>query len=214
MATIIPVTPAPIIRPFSASNENINASECESVIETIAVESNVPPPCLLHMFLVRRKQFRVFFNAGKLIWERYETKKGRITVPIENIIAVNPQYTGVVNPALVADIKATDAQSSSEAATKPLSDVKQFTVIYAKRIESASNSNKWRHFSITFQNNDSQVCQLWIETLQQLIDGEHNDFLFLFLLFLKIENPLKISFIEVKPRNKCYYISNNSMKNI
>lgn len=31
---------------------------------------------LLNTFLIRKKQFRVFYNAGILMWERYQSKKG------------------------------------------------------------------------------------------------------------------------------------------
>lgn len=170
MATIIPVTPAPIPRAFATENDE-SAASCESTIETIAVDANVPTACLLHTFTVRKKRFRVFYNAGKLIWERHPSKKDRCTVSVDNIIAINPQYGGVTNPAMTNEVKTNDEIGANEPVAKP--EVKQFTIVYAKRIENSSNPNKWRHSSITFQNNDPQVCQQWIETLQQHIDGRN-----------------------------------------
>lgn len=52
-------------------------------------------------------------------------------------------------------------------------DVKQFTIFYAKRMENSSNPNKWRHYSQTFHNDDSQVCQSWIQTIQQQLKGKN-----------------------------------------
>lgn len=34
-------------------------------------------PVLLNIFLIRKKRYRVFYNAGKLVWERYQSKKGK-----------------------------------------------------------------------------------------------------------------------------------------
>lgn len=34
-------------------------------------------PVLLNIFFIRKKRFRVFYNAGKLVWERYQSKKGK-----------------------------------------------------------------------------------------------------------------------------------------
>lgn len=34
-------------------------------------------PILLNIFLIRKKRYRVFYNAGKLVWERYQSKKGK-----------------------------------------------------------------------------------------------------------------------------------------
>lgn len=34
-------------------------------------------PVLLNIFLIRKKRYRAFYNAGKLVWERYQSKKGK-----------------------------------------------------------------------------------------------------------------------------------------
>lgn len=45
-----------------------------------ATEGNIydeNTPILLNIFLIRKKRYRVFYNAGKLVWERYQSKKGK-----------------------------------------------------------------------------------------------------------------------------------------
>lgn len=80
----------------------------------------------------------------------------RTIVAIENVLSVKPT------------IDDETAMADQEKQT----NVKQFTIFYAKRMVNASNPNKWRQFSQTFQNNDSQVCRVWIQTIQQHIDGK------------------------------------------
>lgn len=61
----------------------------------------------------------------------------------------------------------------NSSASEQRTDMKQFTIFYAKHMENSSNLNKWRHYSQTFHNNDSQVCQSWVQTLQQQLNGKN-----------------------------------------
>lgn len=144
MAAIIPVSPA------------LNAcSECEAS-DSAAM--------LLNTFLIRKKQYRVYFNAGKLVWERFNITDDRTTVQVENILAIK-------SPLNQPSASLQNVNSAGDDAM--VTNVKQFTIFYAKRMENSSNPNKWRHVSQTFQNNDSHVCEKWIETLQKQIGGKH-----------------------------------------
>lgn len=60
MAAIIPVTPAPVDRSFATASSKTDD------------ENDI----LLNTFYIRKKPYQVFFNAGKVIWERDKTKKG------------------------------------------------------------------------------------------------------------------------------------------
>lgn len=64
MAAIIPVTPAPIER-SSATASTRNSCKTDDVNDI-----------LLNTFYNRKKPYQVFFNAGKVIWEKDKTKKG------------------------------------------------------------------------------------------------------------------------------------------
>lgn len=143
-ATIIPVTPA-----LNASS--LTVSDCET-IETS------PNQVLLNTFCIRKKDYSVSLDAEKLVYERSKTKSDRTIILVENILAIQSQVT--------------KNSSVPEQNAETPKNIKQFTIFYAKRIEASSNPNKWRHFSQTFQNSDSNVCQLWIDTLQRRIDGK------------------------------------------
>lgn len=79
----------------------------------------------------------------------------RTIVAIENVLSVKPTI-----------------DDTTMAEQEKHSNVKQFVIFYAKRMVNASNPNNWRQFSQTFQNNDSQVCRMWIQEIQQHIDGK------------------------------------------
>lgn len=142
-ATIIPVTPA-----LNASS--LFVSECET-IETS------PNQVLLNTFCIRKKDYSVSLDADKLVCERLKSKSDRTIILVANILAIQPQVT--------------KNSSVPEQNAETHKQIKQFTIFYAKRIEN-SNPNKWRHFNQTFQNSDSNVCQLWINTVQRRIDGK------------------------------------------
>lgn len=157
MATpIIPVTPA-----LNACS--LSVSECE----TMSADT-IPNSVLVNTFVIRKKQYRVTFSAGKLVWERVKSKDNRVTISIENILAIEYQVTNSPVPS-----KNEQKQSDETIDIEKPPNIKQFTIVYAKRMENSSNPNKWRHFSQTLQNDDSHVCQSWIETLQQQLDGEN-----------------------------------------
>lgn len=151
MAAIISVAPALNTCPMPAS-------ECETT-------DAAPNTMLLNTFFIRKKPYRVFFNAGKLVWERFKSNKDRVTVLVEDILAVKSN-------SLVPDAEQQRNATTSINETDKPSNIKQFTIFYAKRMENSSNPNKWRHFSQTFQNNESHICELWIDTLQRQIDGK------------------------------------------
>lgn len=154
-AAIISVTPA-----LNACS--MSASECETI-------DAAPNTTLLNTFFVRKKPYRVFFSNGKLIWERFKSNNDRVTVLVENILAIKPHETNSSVPEQQQQ-QQEDVNSAPE--VDKSSNVKQFTIFYAKRMENSSNPNKWRHFSQTFQNNESHICELWIQTLQREIDGK------------------------------------------
>lgn len=107
---------------------------------------------------------------------------GRISVPVANILAINPQSSD--NSELDAVI-ATSATPSVAAAAAAVADAatnettpsrpmrKQFTVVYAKRSLSSPNLNKWRYVSITLHSTDALVVDLWTRTLQYELNGKH-----------------------------------------
>lgn len=89
-------------------------------------------------------------------FEKKKSNSDRTIVPIENILSVKP-----------------DIDKTAESVQENHANAKQFIIFYAKRMVNASNPNKWRQFSQTFQHNDSQVCQLWIQAIQQQLNGKH-----------------------------------------
>lgn len=135
-----------------------------------------PDTTLLNTFFIRKKPYRVFLNGGKLVWERLKSNKDRITILVENILAV--KYNATNSP--VNESEQQQQQQTQQRNTYTVNDadkpsnIKQFTIFYAKRMENSSNPNKWRHFSQTFQNNESHICDLWIQTIQRQIDGKRS----------------------------------------
>lgn len=116
----------------------------------------------------------------------------RVIVPMENIIAVQSELndTSSITRMTPADQVVNDTNVDNNA-DKHHSTVKQFTIVYAKRMENSSNPNEWRHFSQTFQNSDSKICERWIRMLQKRINGKSfllekkNTFIDLSLFFLQ-----------------------------
>lgn len=103
----------------------------------------------------------IFFNFSFV-------QTDRSIVSVENIIAVQSDLNSTTMTELtVSESNADDTNDEKQ------SNIKQFTIVYAKRMENSSNPNKWRHFSQIFQNDDSQVCQLWIRAIQHQIDGKN-----------------------------------------
>lgn len=149
MAAIIPVTPA-----MNASS--LSVSECE----TIEAEQTTSNSVLSNTFFIRKKEYSVCLCAGKIVWERLKAKNQKNTVLVENILSI-------------ATKTSSSTQNVSSSDTETQSNIKQFTIFYAKRMENSSNPNKWRHFSETFQNNDSDVCETWIRIIQRQIDGKN-----------------------------------------
>lgn len=92
---------------------------------------------------------------------------------MENIIAVQSELNGTSSITIMtpADQVVNDPNVDDNA-DKQHSNVKQFTIVYAKLMVNSSNPNKWRHFSQTFQNSDSEICKRWIRMLQKRIDGK------------------------------------------
>lgn len=93
---------------------------------------------------------------------------------MENIIAVQSESNGTSSTTIIttpADQMVNDPNVDDNADKQHL-NVKQFTIVYAKRMVNSSNPNKWRYFSQTFQNSDSEICQRWIRMLQKRIDGK------------------------------------------
>lgn len=97
------------------------------------------------------RKFPVFLHAD------------RVSVPIQNVIAINPKTED-----------AADSLSQGDAIISASSEPQRqsFTVVYAGRSDHSSNRNKWRYKSITFSSSDAHVVRLWIDTLQQAINGE------------------------------------------
>lgn len=165
-------------------------SECNTTTpSTATVTPTTPPPpptintpnsVLINTFVIRKKQYCVRLSDGQLVWQRLKSSELWSTIAVENIIAIEPKVINSLVPEQQSQPQQKQQQPSDQSATtvcsnkdveKPLT-LKQFTIFYAKRMENSSNPNKWRYFTQTFQNSDSQVCQLWIETIQQQIDGE------------------------------------------
>lgn len=126
---------------------------------------------MMNTFVIRKKQYCVRLSDGQFVWQRLKSSESATTVAVENIIAVEPKATNSLVPDLQQQFKPPDQSANSTDAEKPLT-LKQFTIFYAKRMENSSNPNKWRYSTQTFQNSDSQVCQMWIEAIQQQIDGK------------------------------------------
>lgn len=157
MAAIISVTPALNTCSMPASDGETNNAH--------------PDTTLLNTFFIRKKPYRVFLNAGKLVWERLKSNKDRVTILVENILAVKYHAT---NSAVNESEQTQQQNAYAVNDTDKPSNIKQFTIFYARRMENSSNLNKWRHFSQTFQNNESHICDLWIQTIQRKIDGKRS----------------------------------------
>lgn len=158
-------------------------SECDTTKTTATTTTTTVTPTpptkdtsnsvLMNTFVIRKKQYCVRLNDGQFVWQRLKSSESGTKIAVENIIAVEPKITN----SLVSELQQYKVQqpapdqSGNKDAETPLT-LKQFTIFYAKRMDSSSNPNKWRYFTQTFQNSDSQVCQLWIETIQQQINGK------------------------------------------
>lgn len=197
MDSVIPLSAKPLA---DAATASLPRSESSAETIRIALNNNKlvdgdaspasdaadSPPVLLNTFCVRKKRHRVFYNAGVVVWERFESNKGafrrflaarpscerqslvllhagRVLVPIQDVIAINPKTEA-----------AADSLSQGDAIISASAEPQRqhFTVVYAGRSEHSSNRNKWRYKSITFSNSDAHVVRLWIDTLQQAINGE------------------------------------------
>lgn len=66
-------TTAPQLSPESPDTaiENTNSNNTNN-------DNNNNKIVLLNVFTIRKKSYRVFYNAGILVWERNETKKGKV----------------------------------------------------------------------------------------------------------------------------------------
>ncbi|XP_055586609.1 ceramide kinase [Uranotaenia lowii] len=53
---------------------------------------------LLNTFVISKRKYRVFYNAGVLVWEAESSKKGKITVPLTDIISVAISATASGRP--------------------------------------------------------------------------------------------------------------------
>lgn len=99
---------------------------------------------------------------------------GRMSVPLANILAINPQSSDSNNEqaivASTATFDAVDADSGDTAQSLPMR--KQFTIVYAKRSLNSTNLNKWRHLSITLHSTDAYVVDSWTRTLQNELSGK------------------------------------------
>lgn len=151
--------------------------ECETTTTTTTTTAPVTPTkdspnsVLMNTFVIRKKQYCLRLSDGQFVWQRLKSSESATTVAVENIIAVEPKVTNSLVPDLQQQPHKLPDQSGTTDAEKPLT-LKQFTIFYAKRMGNSSNPNKWRYSTQTFQNSDSQVCQMWIETIQQQIDGK------------------------------------------
>lgn len=152
--------------------------QCKTSTPTATPTTNTPNSVLINTFVIRKKQYCVRLNDGQFKWQRLKSSNLCKTIAVENIIAIQPK----VRNSLVPEQQVQQQQQSSpdqspmagctNKETEKPSILKQFTIFYAKRMENSSNPNKWRYLTQTFQNSDTQVCQLWIETIQQQINGE------------------------------------------
>lgn len=150
MAVIIPVTPA-----LNACSLSVSEYESNEALPNF-VSSNT--------FFIRKKEYNVQLNAKKLVWERTKSKNDRKSVSIENILTVKLQVPKTSSMSM----ETTGPNIESEFSP----NIEQFTILFAKRVDSSSNLNKWRIVSKTFQNKDSQVCASCVQFLQRRINGK------------------------------------------
>lgn len=87
MDSVIPLSAKPLA---DAATASLPRSESFAATIQIALNNNKgvngdasptsdatdSPPVLLNTFCVRKKRHRVFYNAGIVVWERFESKKG------------------------------------------------------------------------------------------------------------------------------------------
>uniref|UniRef100_A0A182JXQ6 uS12 prolyl 3-hydroxylase n=1 Tax=Anopheles christyi TaxID=43041 RepID=A0A182JXQ6_9DIPT len=59
-------------------------SSCGASVSAMDKEHEV----LLNAFVIAKKRYRVFYNAGILVWEDESSKKAKITVPITDVLSV------------------------------------------------------------------------------------------------------------------------------
>lgn len=147
---------------------SVPISQCK--ISTAAATANTPNAPIINTFVIRKKQYCVRLSDGHLEWHRLKSSESCKTIAVENIIAIEPKVRNSLVPEQQKQSPDQCATANKDA-EKPL-PVKQFTIFYAKRMVNSSNPNKWRYSTQTFNNSDSQVCQLWIETIQQQINGK------------------------------------------
>lgn len=84
----------------------------------------------------------------------------RVSVPIADVIAVNPVLSS-------NDEGVNNGQGQPEQQQQ----FKYFTVVYAKRGGHSANANKWRYHTVSLYNNDYRIVSVWIRTLQTAIGG-------------------------------------------
>lgn len=89
MATVIPLS----VKPLDDDSTPIRSlPRSESSAETIRIAMNNnkneanrmndavdSPRILLNTFTARKKRYRVYYNAGIIIWERFNSEKGLFT---------------------------------------------------------------------------------------------------------------------------------------
>lgn len=146
-------------------------SQCKTSSTTATITTS--HSALTNTFVIRKKQYCVRLSNGQLEWHRLKSSEPCKTIAVENIIAIEPKPTNSFVPEQQKQSpdQCTSAEFTNKDGEKPLA-VKQFTISYAKRMENSSNPNKWRYSTQTFHHSDSQVCQLWIEIIQQQINGK------------------------------------------
>ncbi|EFA10927.1 ceramide kinase [Tribolium castaneum] len=100
---------------------------------------------LLSTFSSGNKKYRVIFHKGTIVWGNGKPPIDQESLPLENVISVQHNYTRNRHP-------------SDDAILDP----NHFTINYAKKDE----ENRWKPHSLTLGHSDPLQVSSWVKTLQ------------------------------------------------
>ncbi|KAH1023585.1 ceramide kinase isoform X2 [Dendroctonus ponderosae] len=114
--------------------------------------SEINNSVLLSTFLNGKKKVKIIFHKAVLVWDNEKPPLEQHTVPIENVISVQPNYLKATHPSMQRQI-----------------DPNQFTIHYAEK----AVEDRWLYKSLSLKHNDSLQVASWVKTLQNHISKFH-----------------------------------------
>ncbi|CAD7094183.1 unnamed protein product [Hermetia illucens] len=138
---------------------------------------------LLNTFLISNKKFRVLLHHGSLVWEKENSKNGKTTVPLIDILAVrlaSSSNRNKSNNISSSRISINPSVSSLPTSAVPSTSSDTFDssknylyIYYAKRDSNCQRDhNRWRKHTLKLYNTDYRIIQTWHNTLADWLDQQ------------------------------------------